>query len=239
MEKIQKRIANSGYTSRRKAEELIKKKQVKVNGNIASVGMLVKKGDEIVINGKPLDEEPIVCFFLNKPRGYISSTKDEKGRKTVVDLIDTPYRIYPVGRLDYNTTGALFLTNDGELTDLLAHPSNNIGKVYLAKLDKVFLMKDFHILKKGLKIDGRILKVRNLKVKKKDYKKNTSYVQLEIVEGRNHIVKKAFSVLGYDVLKLTRLSYGPYNIHGLKSGEYYILTKAEIRELKESIKSNL
>ena len=135
MERLQKVIANSGYCSRRKAEELIKQGLVKVNGNtIYELGTKVDNNDAIEVEGHSLKKDNKVYYLLNKPRGIITSVSDDKGRKTVVDLIDTNVRIYPVGRLDYDTTGALILTNDGELANLIMHPKSNINKVYIAKV---------------------------------------------------------------------------------------------------------
>ena len=135
MERLQKVIANSGYTSRRKAEELIVNKEVFVNGKlITELGYRVDKNDDIVVEGTHITKENKVYYLLNKPRGYVSSTYDEKGRKVVTDLINTTLRIYPVGRLDYDTTGILLLTNDGEFANLMMHPKNKIDKLYIAKI---------------------------------------------------------------------------------------------------------
>ena len=129
MERLQKVIANSGYTSRRKAEELIKDKKVLVNGKlITELGYKVDANDDVVVEGTHITKENKVYYLLNKPRGYVSSTEDDKGRKVVTDLIDTTLRIYPVGRLDYDTTGILLLTNDGEFANLMMHPKNKIDK---------------------------------------------------------------------------------------------------------------
>lgn len=139
MERLQKVIANSGFTSRRKAEELIKEGKVKVNGKvIKELGTKVSYDDSIIIDGVLLKkEENKEYYLLNKPRGVISSVSDDKNRKTVVDLIETETRIYPIGRLDYDTTGLILLTNDGELTNILSHPNNNIEKTYIAKIEGI------------------------------------------------------------------------------------------------------
>lgn len=239
-ERLQKVIANSGYTSRRKAEELILQGKVSVNGEVVKeLGTKVSTHDEIVIEGKILERDELVYFLLNKPRETISTSSDEKGRKTVVDIIKTDKRVFPIGRLDYDTTGLLLITNDGELTNILTHPNSKVPKTYLAKLDKVISMEDFFAIKEGVKIDGRKVYVSHLKIKKKDVKKNTCFVELTIYEGRNHIVKRLFESLGYDVVKLTRTHYGNLGLGTLLSGEYRTLTKREIAELYQYKKRSL
>ena len=143
MERLQKVIAESGYTSRRKAEELIKAGKVFVNDRrVTELGTKVAGDDVIVINGKMLKKEDKVYYLLNKPRGVITTVSDDLDRKTVIDLIDTDKRIFPVGRLDYNTTGLLILTNDGNLDNILTHPSKHVPKTYVAKLNRVLEIED-------------------------------------------------------------------------------------------------
>ena len=158
MERLQKVIANSGYCSRRKAEELILNNEVSVNGVIVNkLGTKVDSNDTIEINGKMLNKQTDkVYYMLNKPRGVISSAEDEKNRKTVVDLIDTDQRIYPIGRLDYDTTGLILLTNDGELTNMLIHPSYEVPKGYLAKL-KGIIDKTIEDYQEEYEIDRKVL----------------------------------------------------------------------------------
>ena len=231
-ERLQKVIAESGYTSRRKAEELILKGKVSVNGEIVRVlGTKVKKSDEIIIDGTMITRDEKVYFLLNKPRGVISTSEDDKDRKTVVDIIETNKRIFPIGRLDYDTTGLLLLTNDGELTNILTHPSRGVPKTYLAKLDRIIDMEDFYKIKDGVSIEGSIVHVKHLKLKKTDKKKNTCFIELTITEGRNHIVKKLFKALGYNVDKLTRTHYANLGLGTLLSGEYRTLSKKEVHEL--------
>lgn len=232
MERLQKVIAQSGYTSRRKAEELIKEGKVFVNGEcVTELGTKVNGNDDIVINGIHLSKEDKEYYLLNKPRGVISSVIDEKDRTTVTDLIKTNKRIYPVGRLDYDTTGIIILTNDGELSNILMHPKSNVEKTYLAKLNKFFDKEDLLKLKQGILIDGVKCIPTRVRIKNNDLKKDTSLIEITIVEGRNHIVKKVFENLGYLVDKLTRIQYGFLTLENFKSGEYRKLTIKEVKKL--------
>lgn len=233
MERLQKVIANSGYTSRRKAEELILDGKVLVNGNVVKeLGVKVSSNDSIVVEGKNLNTNTRkVYYLLNKPRGVISSVKDEAGRKTVVEFIKTEERIYPVGRLDYDTTGLIILTNDGELANKLMHPKNGVEKTYIAKLEGVIDIDAIKKLKRGVVVEGRKVNIVKFKIKKKDIVKETTLIEVTIVEGRNHIVKKLFKELGYEVQKLTRVSLDFLTIDGLKSGEYRELSLKEVKKL--------
>ena len=228
MERLQKVIANSGYTSRRKAEELIKEGKVKVNGEIVyELGTKVDFSDTIQVDGYTLKKENKVYYLLNKPRGIITSTSDDKGRKTVVDLINTNIRIYPVGRLDYDTTGAIILTNDGQLANLLMH----VDKLYIAKIKGLIGKEQIIKLEKGVYIDGVKTAKSKVRIKKYDKKTDTSIVEIIIHEGKNHQVKKMFESIGYSVLKLKRESIAFLNLSGLKSGEYRLLNPKEVKKL--------
>lgn len=233
MERLQKVIASYGYTSRRKAEELIRKQKVMVNGKIITeLGTKVSLSDVISIDGVIINKDvKHEYYILNKPRSVISSVTDEAGRITAVDLIDTEARIYPIGRLDYDTTGLIILTNDGDFANAMMHPSMNIEKTYIAKLDKVLTKEDILVIKKGITIDKRKVEVKKFKIKKRDLEKNADIVEITIVEGRNHIIKKLFKELGINVLKLSRIAYGFLDIKNLKSGEYRPLTIKEIKKL--------
>ncbi|MBE6160352.1 MAG: rRNA pseudouridine synthase [Lactobacillales bacterium] len=232
MERLQKVIANSGYTSRRKAEELISKGLVKVNGvTVYELGVKVNTNDLIEVDGYIIKNENKVYYLLNKPRGIITSTSDDKGRKTVVDLINTNVRIYPVGRLDYDTTGAIILTNDGELANLIMHPKSKIDKVYIAKINGLIGKSQLQRLEKGVFIDGKKTSKSRARIKNYDKKTDTSIVELTIHEGRNHQVKKMFESLGYDVLKLKRERISFLDVNNLKSGEYRILNPKEVKKL--------
>jgi len=233
MERLQKVIANSGITSRRKAEELILKGKVRVNGIVVKeLGIKVDGNDIIEVDGATINRDiPKVYYLLNKPRGVITSVSDDKDRKTVVDYINTDERIYPVGRLDYDTTGALILTNDGELANLLTHPSNQIEKTYIAKIEGILDKEGINSLKKGVTIDDKKVEIKSFKIKEKNFEKNTSLVEITIIEGRNHIVKKIFETLKHPVIRLTRTSIAFININDLKSGEYRKLSIKEVKKL--------
>ncbi len=237
MERLQKVIANSGYTSRRKAEELILKGKVKVNGiPIYELGTKVSNTDKIEIDGNVLQkEEQKVYFLLYKPRGVVTTTQDDKQRKTVVDLIDTSMRIYPVGRLDYDTTGILLLTNDGILANALMHPKNNVDKVYIAKVKGLIGKEQIRSLQMGVIIDGQKTSPAKARIKKYDKKTDTSIVELIIHEGKNHQVKKMFEAIGYLVLKLKREQISFLDLTGLKSGEYRMLYPKEVKKLYSEI----
>jgi 23S rRNA pseudouridine2605 synthase len=232
MERLQKVIANSGYVSRRKAEELITAGKVKVNDvKVMELGTKVSPKDVIEVDGYIIKNEEKEYFLLNKPRGIITSTNDEHGRKTVVDLIPTTKRIYPVGRLDYDTTGVLLLTNDGELTNLLTHPKNQIDKIYIAKVKGLIGKKEIMALERGVMIDGKKTSPSKARIKKYDKKTDTSIVELIIHEGKNHQVKKMFEAIGYQVIKLRRDAFSFLTTEGIKSGEYRKLTPKEIKKL--------
>ena len=233
MERLQKIISKTGFASRRKAEELISKGKVKVNGEIITeMGYKASYDDFIEVNGIPLNKtEDKVYFLLNKPRGVVTTTKDEKGRKTVVDLIKTNKRIYPIGRLDYDTTGLILLTNDGELTNYLTHPRNKIEKVYVAKVEGIVTKEELKKLCNGVIIDGKKTGKAKAKILKIDKKNNTSVVELIICEGRNHQVKNMFKAINHNVLKLKRESVAFLTLDGLKPGEYRSLKLKEIKKL--------
>ena len=233
MERLQKVIAEAGITSRRKAEALILAGKVRVNGEVVKTLGVKVKGDDIVeVNGVMLQNEKVKKYYLlNKPRGVISSVSDEKGRPTVVDYIDTDVRIYPVGRLDYDTTGLIILTNDGELANILAHPRNKIPKTYITKIEGLLDKDDIARLKSGIMIDGRKVAVADFKIRDKDLKKKTSLLEITIVEGRNHIVKRMLASLKHPVIRLSRIKIAFLEIGTLKSGQYRELTIKEVKKL--------
>lgn len=232
MERLQKFISSCGVASRRKAEELILAGKVKVNGVVVrELGIKVSGEDTVIIDGQVLKGEIKEYYLLYKPREVISSASDDKGRKTVVDLIKTKRRVYPIGRLDYDTTGIILLTNDGELSNILTHPSRDIPKEYMAKVKGFFKKEDALKLSNGILLNGVKTKKALFKLKRYDKKTDSSYVRVIITEGRNHQVKDMFKESGYDVLKLKRERYAFLDLSGLKSGEYRKLSTKEVKQL--------
>lgn len=232
MERLQKVIANSGVCSRRKAEELIKQGKVKVDGEIVKVlGTTVSDKNVIEVNNVRINREEKVYYLLNKPRGVVTTTSDDKNRKTVIDLIETDKRIYPVGRLDYDTTGVLILTNDGEFANMIMHPSNNIEKVYVAKVKGIVTGEALNKLKSGVMIDNYLVAANRVKMRKVDQKNESCIVEITIHEGKNHQVKKMFEAVGYLVDKLKRERVAFLSTDGLLSGEYRKLSNKEVSQL--------
>ncbi|CCI81546.1 pseudouridine synthase [Lactobacillus hominis] len=233
-ERLQKVIAQAGIASRRKAEKLITDGQVKVNGKLVTeLGTKVDNEDDIEVNGVPIEKESLHTYLFYKPRGVISSAKDNKGRKTVTDFFeDIPYRLYPIGRLDYDTSGLLLMTNDGELANKLMHPRNEVPKVYVAKIKGILKPEEIYSLKHGVKIDGKKSAPAKVKVRKTDYKKQTQIVQLTIHEGHYHQVKKMFQAVNHLVEKLSREKYAFLTLQSLTSGQYRELSHSEIKQLK-------
>lgn len=232
MERLQKVIASSGYCSRRKAEDLIINSKVMVNGRIVNeLGVKVKGDDVIKVENNVITREEKEYYVINKPRGVLSTTKDDKDRKTIIDYIETDKRIYPVGRLDYDTTGLLLLTNDGEFANNMMKPSSMIEKTYLAKINGILTKQE-----KQKILSLKKYKVDNIKVKSINKNNQTSLVEITIHEGKNHEIKNIFKTINYDTLKLTRISYGFLDIKDLKSGEYRKLNIKEVKKLYSLIK---
>ncbi len=237
MERLQKYLSRCGIASRRKSEELILSGKVLVNNKIVTeLGTKVSSKDEVIVDGKLLLPQEKEYYLLYKPEKVVSTVKDNKGRITVVDLIRTQNKIFPVGRLDYDTSGALILTNDGELSNILTHPKYDIEKEYHVKVEGIVNAKEINILKNGIILDGVKTKKCKIKLKKTDKKNNKSYLTIILTEGRNHEVKNMFKYINKKVIKLKRNRYAFLTLKGLKKGEYRVLTPKEIKELKELCK---
>lgn len=237
MKRLQKYISECGIASRRKAEELIKAGKVMVNGKVVrELGTKANFSDDILIDGKKIEREEKEYYIFNKPRGVITSTSDDKGRKVVTDYFETNKRLYPVGRLDYDTTGLLILTNDGELANLIMHPRNEIEKQYIAKLEGIIKGEEINKLKNGIVLDGTKCIPKRVKLREFDKKTNTSIVEIVICEGKNHEVKRLFESVSFNVLKLKRERIGFLTLGKLKSGEYRKLNPKEVKQLYGLVK---
>ena len=232
MIRLQKAIADSGFCSRRKAEEFISKGKVYVNGNkITLLGTKVNEKDEIIVDGNILAKQDKEYYIFYKPRGVVCTTKDDKGRKTVVDFFNSNKRLYPIGRLDYDTTGLLLMTNDGEFANLMMHPKSKIEKLYIAKLEGILTGFEIKTIKKGIVIDGIKCIPDRVKLKSIDKKSNTCIVEIIVHEGKNHEIKRIFESVGHTVLKLKRESYGFLDLSGLSSGKSRKLTTKEVQKM--------
>ncbi|RFU67798.1 rRNA pseudouridine synthase [Peribacillus saganii] len=234
MERLQKVIAHSGLVSRRKAEELIAEGKVKVNGKIVrELGTKVGPNDKVEVNEVPLEKEAPVYYLLYKPRGVISAVSDDKNRKVVTDFFpEIAERIYPVGRLDYDTSGLLILTNDGEFANVLMHPKHEVDKVYVAKVKGIPLRESLKKLDRGIKLEDGMTAPARTRVISVDKKKQTSIVEITIHEGRNRQVRRMFEAIGHPVMKLKRERYGFLTLQGLSVGDSRELTPHEVKQLR-------
>lgn len=237
MERLQKIIAESGYCSRRKAEQLIKNSKVTVNGDIVNIlGTKANVGDNIIVEGKTISKEDKEYYLFYKPRGVISSTSDDKDRKTIMNYFNTNKRLYPVGRLDYNTDGAIIVTNDGEFANMLMHPKNELEKVYIVKVKGIIDGDAIRKLKQGIVINRIKCIPDKVKLRKVDKIKKSSIVEIVIHDGKNHEVKLMFERIGFLVDKLKRERIEFLNLDGLNSGEYRRITPKEIKKIYSLIK---
>lgn len=230
---LNKYLAHCGVCARREAAEWVKAGKVLVNGKpITEPGFKVTGTEDIKVNGKKIHlQKNLVYILLNKPKDFITSTSDPQGRKTVIDIVKnaTPERVYPVGRLDRNTTGVLLLTNDGELTQKLSHPSFLIKKIYEVRLDKPLLKKDFDKLIAGINLEDGFIAPDSLAYADA---KDKSIIGIEIHSGRNRIVRRIFEHLGYDVRNLDRVMYANLTKKNVDRGKWRFLNEKEIRLLK-------
>jgi 23S rRNA pseudouridine2605 synthase len=234
MERLQKVIAHAGIASRRKAEQLILDGRVTVNGKVVKeLGIKVSPNDRVEVEGIPVEREEPVYFLFYKPRGVISSVQDEKGRKVVTDFLpQIKQRVYPVGRLDYDTSGLLLLTNDGEFANLLMHPRNEIEKVYVAKTKGIPTQEGLKKLQKGVLLeDGKTAPAR-VKLLSFDKRKETAVIEISIHEGRNRQVRRMFEAIGCQVTKLKRERYGFMTLAGLSAGDIRELTPHEVKQIR-------
>ena len=234
--RLQKYLAICGIASRRKCEELVLNGKVEVNGKvIKELGTKIEPDiDEIKYNGKIIkNKEEKVYILLNKPIGYVTTAKEQFGRDMVLDLVKVKKRIVPVGRLDMYTSGALILTNDGELVNKLTHPKNEINKTYNVTISGKITKQEVELLKNGVEIDnGYITKPAEVKILKIDEEKNISRIQIIIHEGKNRQIRKMCASIGKKVLALHRSKIGNIDVKNLKLGEWRYLTQKELSYLK-------
>jgi 23S rRNA pseudouridine2605 synthase len=229
--RLNRYIANSGVCSRREADELIARGDISVNGKVVTeMGFKVKEGDTVKYGTKTLNPERFVYVLLNKPKDYITTTEDPEERKTVMELVADAgnFRMYPVGRLDRNTTGLLLLTNDGELADKLTHPSNNVRKIYQVEISKPITNEHFEEIQKGLTLEDGPIKPDALSIVTPD----AQVIGIEIHSGRNRIVRRIFEHLGYEVTKLDRTTYSGLTKKELPRGKWRFLDPKEVVKLK-------
>lgn len=230
--RLNKYIANSGICSRRQADDLIKQGLVTVNGKVVmEMGYQVQKTDKVSFDGQNLTPEKPVYVLLNKPKGYISTTNDEKARKTVVDLTAnaSPYRLFPVGRLDRSTTGVILLTNDGHLTKKLTHPSFQVKKIYHVVLDRKLSVEDMKAIAEGIRLEEGVAQVDQISFIEG---KPKNEVGIEIHIGWNRIIRRIFQRLGYEVEALDRVMFAGLTKKNIKRGHWRILTDLEVNNLK-------
>lgn len=240
-DRLQKIIAQSGLTSRRKAEQMIVDSRVRVNGQVTTeLGVKVSPKDLVEVDGVPLHKEKEVYYVLYKPRGYISSVEDDKGRETVIDIMgDVVERIFPIGRLDYSTSGILLLTNDGDFAHHLMHPRFEMEKVYVTKIKGIPSEETLKRLRTGIRDKGDLLKANKYRVLSTDKRKNTAILEIKLHEGKNHQIRRMMDGLGYPVIKLKRERFGTMTLDGLQPGAYRALTHQEIKRLLEQATKNV
>ncbi len=234
-ERLQKVIAKAGITSRRKAEQLIVEGKVKVNGQVVTeLGTTVTNKDIVLVNDKPIEKQELVYFLLNKPRKYVCTVEDEHDRAKIVDLIDCKERIFPVGRLDYDSTGLIILTNDGDFDNLLTHPKYHLAKTYDVTIKGVLTKEDMQAIRKGVILDDGIKTLpATVRMINYDLQGQRCSFELTIYEGRNRQIRRMMEALGYEVSKLHRKSFGCVKDDNLASGCYRRLRPHEIKTLKQ------
>jgi 23S rRNA pseudouridine2605 synthase len=233
--RINKFIAHAGLCSRREADQYITDGLVKVNGKtITEMGTKVRRQDVIEVNGQKIQLEPFVYLLLNKPKNTITTTDDEKGRNTVLDEVEnaTGARVYPVGRLDRNTTGLLILTNDGDLAHRLMHPSYSVRKTYEVETERILTDEELSMFKTGIPLEDGDAKGHNVK----RFMDAPKIFQLSVFEGRNRLIRRMVEHFGTEVTKLKRIEYAGLNLKGVKVGRWRYLRQKEVNNIRELVK---
>lgn len=238
--RLEKLLAYSGIASRRKSKEIILAGAVKVNDEVClEPGFRVGKTDVVTYQGDVVEKVEHVYYLMNKPRGIVTTTLDEKNRKTVIDLLsveDQEERVYPIGRLDYDTAGLLLLTNDGVLTQHLTRPEYDVDKTYLARVFGLISKDALRRLERGVKLEGYTSKPATVVLKERNHKQKTSLIEITISEGKNHQIKNMCHEVGFPVKSLTRIRFDFLTLEGVKRGEYRPLKVHEIKKLYAHVK---
>ena len=231
-QRLQKIIAEAGLMSRRAAEDAIRAGRVQLNGRTAQLGDRAEQWDDLLLDGRPLPQsEEKKYYILNKPRGYVCSLRDEKGRRSVRELLPPEAgRVYPVGRLDFDSEGLLLLTNDGDMMNRVLHPSREVSKVYLTKVSNEVSEEEIRLLRKGVMIDGKLTSPASERLIRKET--FATVLLISIHEGRNRQVRKMIQAIGHQVVSLKRVEFGPVRLGDLPSGQWRRLDEDEVRKLK-------
>ncbi len=231
--RINKFLADQGIASRRHADEMISAGRIKINGVIATLGASVQEGDTVLVDDVPvsMNERKLEYYIMNKPKGVVCTVSDDRGRKTVMELLpDGVGRVFPVGRLDYATEGLLLFTNDGDLSYRLTHPKSEVPKTYMVKLEGTMTEKDLNPIRSGIELDGVL--TRKCKAHIVETHKEYTKVHITITEGKNRQVRRMFEAIGKTVSFLKRVSIGKLKLSGLDRGEVRALTEEEVEYLK-------
>jgi len=231
--RIHRALAQAGVASRRRAEEMVAGGRVRVNGETAVIGQPVGPGDTITVDDRPVRPEPVRVLVLNKPRGVVTTVSDPQGRPTVLDDLPDDVRLFPVGRLDIDTTGVLLLTNDGELTNRLLHPRGKVAKAYEALVEGRVSAETLRVLRSGVDLDDGITHPARVDPMDRRHPGGT-WLRLEITEGRNRIVKRMCAAVGHPVMRLHRARFAGLGTQGLKPGQWRVLTADELRRVRRA-----
>lgn len=238
--RLEKVLAYSGVASRRKSKEIILNGEIEVNGVVViEPGYDVLKEDIVTYNGQVLEAEAYVYYLMNKPKGVISTVSDEKGRKTVIDLLqkeDVDERVYPIGRLDFDTAGLILLTNDGTLSFALTRPEFEVSKTYLVRVLGLISKDAIRRLREGIQLEGYKTKPATVMVKERNQSAKSSLIEITITEGKNHQIKDMFRSVGFPVKNLTRIKYDDLTLEGVARGSYRTLKIHEVKKLYANVK---
>lgn len=233
MERLQKVIAQAGICSRRKAEELIINGKVRVNGKVCDMlGTKVSNMDTIEVDGQVLNKEELAYYVFYKPKGCMCTSSDDRGRVTIMDYLPKDVRLFSIGRLDYDTSGVLLMTNDGQFCNQMIHPRYHLPKTYLVNVQGLLSDDDLKQIRRGIKFEKETYQPAKVKVLQVDAMRQRTQIELTIFEGKNHQVKNMMKALGHEVRRLHRIRFGIVDLQNLKPGQYRLLKPYELKQLK-------